>query len=87
MQVDLSAPKMEFELNGYTNRVIQMLWDTFIEEHLKPSWEKRAAEIERHLQEKARMQQMIDELQRQIANDPAVVEKYTTRGNWEPVIK
>lgn len=60
---DLRAPRVEFDLSGYSQRLIDHLWGIFLEEHLKPSWITRQKEIERHVAEKGRLMAQIDVLQ------------------------
>ena len=61
--MNLGRPEMPREITLSLQEVADWLWFRLLETHLKPSWEKRAQEVERHQAEKARLMQIIDGLQ------------------------
>ena len=59
----VNRPEMPVEITLSLQTVANWMWGQMLETHLKPSWKKRAEEVERHHIEKARLMQIIDGLQ------------------------
>jgi len=76
--MQVKPPQVDFDYTGYSQRLIDHLWSLFIEDHMKPSWEKRAKEIERHAAERARLLEHIDVLQETLRLHNIVMDKT----NW-----